>query len=220
MRYLAGILCILMISGCTRVPFQKTSFVPAGGVEPREVLENYRRGIPGHYQMLHTIMFQYGWNRVSALGYAEIDRGTGSFAVAGMNPVGVKLFEISGGKEGVTKHFVLEGLSGKGDFTSAMAQDIRRIYFDLLPVPGAEIMKKGSRILFRQADGGGVLVYTFAGKGWRLVEKEYFRDNTLRWRVSYYEYRQKEGKIYPWGIILHNYQNGYSLTVKVKEIQF
>ncbi|MFA4830297.1 MAG: hypothetical protein WC594_13885, partial [Thermodesulfovibrionales bacterium] len=61
--------------------------------------------------------------------------------------------------------------------------------------------------------------YVFAGADGNMVEKNYYEDNTLIWRVSFYEYRQKDGKIYPGGIILNNYKYGYSLTVRLKEIQ-
>ncbi len=38
------------------------------------------------------------------------------------------------------------------------------------------------------------------------------------WKVRYYEYRHEGGKEYPMGIVLDNFQHGYRLIVKVKEI--
>ncbi len=70
----------------------------------------------------------------------------------------------------------------------------------------------------RQPWGSGIVEYIFAGADGYLVEKNYYEKDILNWRVSYYEYRQKDGKIYPRGIILKNYKYRYSLTVRLKEI--
>jgi hypothetical protein len=63
-----------------------------------------------------------------------------------------------------------------------------------------------------------MIKYEFAGPGGHLVEKSYYEKNRLKWKVSYYEYERKDGRIYPVGIIYNNYLYGYSLTLKLKEI--
>ena len=187
--------------------------------DPLAVVEKYKESLPEHFQVVNTVIYKYGWNEMLALGYIDINNRTRSFTVVNMNPVGLKLFELSGNEEGVNTNFMMEGLEKKGMFANAIGEDIRRIYFDLNPLPGAEVKKKTSRIVFRQQYGEGLLVYIFAGDEGYLVEKKYYEDNKLKWRVSYYEYRQKNGKIYPGGIVMNNYIYGYTLTVRLKEIK-
>jgi outer membrane biogenesis lipoprotein LolB len=61
--------------------------------------------------------------------------------------------------------------------------------------------------------------YIFAGAGGNLVEKNYYEDSALNWGISYYEYQEQDGRIYPRGIILKNYKYSYSLTVRLKEVR-
>jgi hypothetical protein len=208
----------MLVAGCSSIPFEKTSFVTMSGVDPQEIVEKYKKSLPEHYQVLNTILFTYGWNKFTALGYVDVNIRTKSFTVASMNPMGVKLFQLSGNENGIDTHFMLKELEKQGDFASFIGEDMRRVYFDLIPTPTAEIIKKKDRLVFRQASGNGVFVHVFAGAEGLLVEKDHYRDNTLHWRVSYYNYRREGDKIYPGGIIFNNYKYGYSLTVTLKEI--
>jgi len=219
MRYLPGIICILLIAGCSSIPFEEVSFVSMSGLEPLEVVEKYERSLPEHFQVLNTILFKYGWNKFTALGYVDVNIRTKSFTVVSINPMGIKLFELSGNENGVDTHFMLKELGKQGDFASLIGEDMRRVYFDLIPSTKAEIKKKKDRFVFRQESANGVFVHIFAGAEGHLVEKDHYKNNTLHWRVSYYDYRREGGKIYPGGIIFNNYKYGYSLTVTLKEIQ-
>ncbi len=188
------------------------------GVDPLAVVEKYKGSLPEQFQVLNAILFKYGWNKFTALGYVDVNIPAKSLTVAGMNPMGVKLFELSANENGVDTHFMLKELERQGDISRRIGEDMRRVYFDVIPAPEAEIKKKKDRLLFRQVSGNGVFVHVFAGADGHLVEKEHYRDNTLHWRVSYYNYRREGGRIYPGGIIFNNYTHGYSFTVTLKEI--
>jgi hypothetical protein len=112
----------------------------------------------------------------------------------------------------------LPALKQYGDLPSAVGRDIRRIYFDLVPTDKATFWKGKYKINFRQPYGSGVMEYEFAGIGQELVEKSYYENDELMWRISYYEYREQNGKHYPQGMIMINYQYGYQLTVRQKEL--
>ncbi len=190
-----------------------------GSVAPWALVEDFRKASPESFQIMNTIVFEYNWNKFSGIGYIYVDAGEKTFKAVCINHLGVKLFELSGDRSGTDPRFVLEQFSRKGNFADTVGEDIRRIYFDLTPSAEAQINKKKYQIIFREPAGTGVKEYIFAGAGGHLIEKNYYEENKLSWRVSYYEYRQKEGKIYPRGIIFNNYKYGYSLTVKLKEIQ-
>ena len=214
-------ICLFLVCfyGCAGIPFQKTSDVPMDSVDPRALVEDFRNNSPERFQIINTIVFEYKWNKFSGIGYIYADTGEKAFRVACMNPMGVKLFELSGDKDGTDTHFVLEQFSKQGNFAATVGEDIRRVYFDLVPSAEARIKKKKYQIIFREPVGKGVMEYVFAGAGGYLVEKNYYEENALNWGVSYYEYQQKESKAYPRGIILNNYKYGYSLTVKLKEVR-
>ncbi len=219
-RQLPAILIVLFcLHGCAVIPFQKTSFVPMDSVEPQSLVEVFRNNSPVSFQIMNTIVFEYNWNKFSGIGYIYVDAAEKAFRVVCMNPLGVKLFELSGDKGGIVPHYVLEQFSKQGNFAATVGEDIRRIYFDLLPSPGAYVKKKKYEIKFSEPAEAGTMEYIFAGAGGYLVEKNYYEEKALTWGISYYEYLERDGRIYPRGIILNNYKYGYSLTIKLKDIQ-
>jgi hypothetical protein len=218
--YLTAILTVIVcLYGCAVIPFQKTSYVPMDSAEPQVLVDAFRNNSPESFQIMNTIVFEYNWNKFSGIGYIYVDTAEKAFRVVCMNPMGVKLFELSGNKGGIVQHFVLEQFSKQGNFAGTVGEDIRRIYFDLLPSLAAYIKKKKYEIVFSEPSGAGVMEYKFAGTGGYLVEKNYYEETTLNWGISYYEYLEKNGRIYPRGIILNNYKYGYSLTIKLKDVQ-
>ena len=212
-------LAAILVAGCAGIPFQETSFVSMESVDPQAVLESFRDSSPERFQLLNTIVFQYRFNQFMALGYIDVNTNEKSFRVTSMNPMGVKLFELSGDKESVVSHFVMPELAKRGDVAAFIGMDIKRIYFDLIPSSEAKIEKKKFKIIFRQSSGPGIMEYVFAGVNGNLIEKKYYEDDTLIWQISYYEYQQDKGKLYPRGIVFKSFKYGYSLIVKLKEIR-
>lgn len=217
-KWLAGFFSIVFLLGCSSIPFQKTAYVPLNEDDPLIVIERFKDNLPSRFQLINTIVFMYNWNTFSGIGYIDVNTQEEKFTVVCINPIGIKLFEISGDKDGVDQHFVLDKFAEEGDLAGAVGGDIKRIYFDLVPSLEAEIAKKKFQVVTRQPLGSGIVEYIFAGADGHLVEKKYYEKDILNWRVSYYEYQQRDGKIYPRGIIFKNYKYRYSLTVRLKEI--
>jgi hypothetical protein len=132
--------------------------------------------------------------------------------------MGVKLFDLTGDRKSVTPQDVIPALANYGDLPRAVGDDIRRIYFDLTPSAGAAYWKGSTSIRFWQPAGPGTLEYVFAGVGRNLVEKNYYENSSIVWRIAYYDYLVQVGKLYPQGTVLTNYQYGYELTVRYKEL--
>lgn len=214
----SGMLAALLLAGCAAVPFQETSYVSMETADPQAVLESFRDRSPEIFRLLNTIAFQYNWNSFMAIGYIDVNTNERNFMVTCINPMGVKLFELSGNKDDVVTHFAMPELEEKGGFASFVGGDIKRIYFDLIPSSEAVAEKRQSEIIFKEYSGRGVMQYVFAGPDHNIVEKSYYEEGEPVWRASYYEYQQHQGKSYPAGIIFKNYKYGYSLTVKLKEI--
>lgn len=212
------ILLLFLSAGCSTVPFRGPERVPLAAGDARSLVERFQRGIADSFQLLNTVVFEYNWRTFSGLGYLDIDRSAGVFKVVCLNPMGVKLFELSGDRHSVTNHYTIAAFARYGDVTSTVGNDIRRIYFDLVPAAGASIWKQKYRIRFRQPSGSGTLEFVFSGADGDLVEKNYYGDGGIHWRASYYEYREQNGKRFPQGIVFLNYQYGYRLTVRQKEL--
>jgi hypothetical protein len=214
-----ALVLFLFAGGCATIPFEQPKLVSLESRDPQTVVKQFRESEPDKYQLLSTVVFEYNSRRFSAISSLRINRGEREFAVAGMNPMGVKLFEFSGKREQVTTLYVLPAFSRYGDLGSAMGSDIRRIYFDLAPASGATLWRKRCKLVYRQSSGPGFLEYVFGGEDGDLIEKNYYENNMIVWRVSYYEYRDTEGFRWPQGVVFINYDYGYRLTVRHKEFR-
>jgi hypothetical protein len=216
--YLAAFL-LAFAAGCAHVPFEETALVPLGSGDPQHIVEHFRANTPENFQLLNTVVFEYNWRQFPAIGTVQINRAERVFKVAGMNPMGVMLFEFSGNQDSVTTQYAIAAFTKYGDIASAVGNDIRRIYFDLVPAPEAKSWKRKYKLIFRQASGPGILEYVFAGREGDLVEKNYYENNGILWRVAYYEYRDQEGKRWPQGVVMTHYEYRYRLTVRHKELR-
>jgi hypothetical protein len=215
-----GTFLLLLIAGCSSVPFQPTVLVPLEAGDPWNVVQRFQERTPQRYQLLNTVVFEYNFRKFSGIGTVQVDSVSGVFHAAGLNPMGVKLFELSGDGRSVTSHHAMETLTQYGDIAAAVGNDIRRIYFDLVPGREALVRKRTNKLVFRQRAGSGFLEFLFGGAAGELIEKKYSDENGIRWRVSYYEYRDQQGKRLPQGVVFKNYEFGYQLTVRNKEFTF
>ncbi len=210
---------LVFITGCSAVPFQETALVSLDREDPWSVVERFRTRTPDSFQLLTTVVFEYNSRKFSGIGAVQINRADRVFKVAAMNPMGVKLFELSGDQNSVATHYAIADFSQYGDFATAIGSDIRRIYFDLVPGPEAKIWKRKHKLIFRQSSGQGFIEYVFAGGPGDLIEKNYYEDDGIVWKASYYEYRDQDGKRWPQGIVFIHYQYGYRLIVRQKEFR-
>lgn len=187
--------------------------------EPGMVKEQFSLMLPDRFQIISTIAFEYKGQSISFIGYSDIDTKEKTFTVAGINQVGIKLFEITGDNNKTELRFAIEEFTKKGNFAEAVAGDIRKIYFNRLPANSSKVYKKKYEIIFVQNEPEAITEYVFAGSGNLLVEKRFIVDNKVIWRANYYEYQEKKGKFHPAGIILENIKYGYKLIMRLKEIR-
>lgn len=218
MRLIIGLIVVLFIAGCGSIPFKETGYVSIDHEDPAAVAERYKNNIPEYIRIINTMVVEYNRKKFSCLGFIDINTTAGTYAAACLNPAGMKLFELSGSREGMDGYSVTGEFSHKEAFAGIIGQDIQRIYFDLAPPPSATAKRKKYEIIFRLESGPGATEYVFAGADAYLVKKNYYENNHLKWRVSYYEYKEKAGGIYPGGIIFNDFLYGYTVTLRLKEI--
>lgn len=209
---------LLLIVSCNTIPFKKTEFVPLEDVDPQEVIQDFDDKLPSNFQIMSSIIFKFKGREMSALGLTEVDLDGDSFKVVCLSPVGMKLFEITRTNGVIENRFTMEEIAQYGDISKPVGEDIYKIYFNRTPFEDAFVTKGKNKILYSQPFEQGNLEYIFGGKDLFLATKRYKEKNKVVWTISYYEYEEKEGKIFPKGIILNHLKHGYRLEIRLKEI--
>jgi len=209
---------LLFMIGCQNIPFKKTPEGSYSSVDPSAVRERFQAGIPARFRLLNTIVFEYNLKTFSGIGFIDVDTAEKTCALVCINQMGLKLFELSIDRDSVNTLFALPEFTAKGDFGKMVGEDLKRTYFGLVPSKEAEVERNKYSLVFRQQEGEGTAEYVFSGPEQYLTEKTYFKMGAPVWRVSFYEYKNRDGKIYPGGTILNNYLYGYRLIIRLKEI--
>ena len=161
-------LCVLIflvvfpVSGCSSVPFQKPASVSMEQENPATVRERFKQRLPLRYSLLNTITFKFNpfkKKQISALGSITVDTSGHEFTAVCINPLGVKLFEIFSNSHETTSRFAIGELAKKQDLAKAVAADIKRVYFDLVPSTEAETKNRRYRIDFKEPSREGKMLY-------------------------------------------------------------
>ncbi len=215
--------CVLIfhVAGCAAVPFGSPADASMKDVSPHELLARFEERLPSRFTLLNSLVFQFGlFNKVSALGYISVDREHRRFHVVCMSPVGVKLFEVSGDEKDIDRHFAIGDFGKNPYFFRSVAEDIRRVYFGLVPPEETPVYRGRRRMYFYSESGSGEeTVYRFGSPDHVLLDKTRLRDHVGLWRVSYYEYRSTSEGYLPAGTVLENWEYGYRITIRLKDIR-
>ena len=219
-RGLTGILALagLWLSGCATAPFPRPEPFAATAVAPDEVPAAFADRLAPRYEQVQSLVFRIYWREIAALGYLSVDVPERAFAMACLNPVGVKLFELVGTNGAVTARFVAPEIEKRGgELAQAAGVDLMRAYFDWRPPAGATCRQTHNRLIFTAADDAGRTEYRYAGRDGFLAEKIRFEGRRVLWKVEYREYRRGADGWIPAGLVIHNRRYGYRLVAKTKE---
>ena len=213
------LLILLLLCGCVQ-PFTVVKYVPLNDITPPMAQENFSNNFAQKFTLLNSIVFKYSFFKVAALGYTQVDALNEKFNVTGFNPAGLKLFDIHGQGKNICGNFVFKQMARGGDVVKAIGQDIERIYFNCLPQTNATAKQQRYKIIFNEPFENGVLEHVFAGEQANLIEKSYYENKRLQWRIFYYNYRKYNEKLYPMAVMFKNYKYHYKLIVRTKEIYY
>jgi hypothetical protein len=214
-----GIITILFLCACTRVAFESAPRVRLNEKNPERIRAHFANALPLQFQRVDTLTFQYGGRRMSAIGITDVDMEAESFKVVGLNPLGIKLFDLSGDMRTINSRFVAPAFSQHKNFAQSIAQDIRRIYFHRIPASSADVSVGKYQAVYQNKEGHERLTYIFSGEIPRLTSKQLCRNNNIQWRVQYFEYVKINNHIHPGKIYLKNHKYNYQLTIVLKEIR-
>ena len=215
----ACLLAIATSAACAGIPFEPISYPPVDELDPAAVRLEFSRSLPNKLVVFNSIVIRYRFHTITALGFTRADANDGTFAVVGLMPTGMKLFEITGTRDSYETLFVQEELLEQGDLPEAVATDIRRIYLDLVPASNSTVTKKADRIVFSEPADGGRVDYVFAGPDGLLVEKHFYEGDQRISTISYHEYRRVGGELYAGGIVLRHHEYRYQLIIRLREVR-
>ena len=100
----------IWMSGCSTVPFPAPEPFADGPGSWADVPARFEFSLAPTYEQVNAIVFRFRLREIAALGYASVDLPTRSFAVACLNPVGVKLFDVVCERGTVEGRFVAPGV--------------------------------------------------------------------------------------------------------------
>ena len=208
----------LWLSGCATAPFPRPEPFAATAVAPEELPKVFADRLAPRYEQVQALVFRFYLREVAALGYVSVDLPTRSFAMACLNPVGIKLFELVGTNGEVSAQFVAPEIEKHGgELAQAAGTDLMRAYFDWLPPAGATCRRAQNRLIFTAADAAGRTEYRYAGSDGFLAEKIRYEGRRVLWKVEYRDYRRGADGWIPTGLVIHNRRYGYRLVAKAKE---
>lgn len=208
------------LSGCATAPFPKPEPFVATDRAPENVPADFARRLAPRYEIAQVLVFRFAWREVAALGYLSVDVSARSFAMACLNPVGIKLFELVGERGEVAVRFVAPEIEKYGGrLAQAAGADLQRAYFDWTPPAGTGWRRAAGRLIFSAADETGRTEYRYAGPDGFLAEKIRFEGRRVPWKVEYRDYRRGKDGWIPAGLVIHNRRYGYRLIAATKEME-
>jgi len=212
------VLCLL-VAGCATVPFEAEPKADFRAVDPPAMLKAFDDSVAKNFELLESVVFSIFGKELTGMGYLAVNADDRSYALSCMNPAGIKIFEFRGVDDRVETLFVPPQLGEREvQFAEAVAQDIRRIYFDWVPPDNAELKRKKDKLVFTEKTESGKVEYIYAGPQRTLVEKKFSKGWKTACRVRYFDYREVNGKQYPYGIVLQNRKYHYRLVLRIKSV--
>lgn len=209
-----GALLLAALTGCRTVPFDETPRVSAQAWDPETVRAEFADRLSPRFEWRHAMTFEFPFFKMSALGVAAGDRPAQTFTLVCFTHTGVTLFELRGDSESVQARFTIPEMAARPEMGEAIAEDARRMFFNLAPPPNARVRRRRHRLVFVDKAASGRIEYHFGGDGRVLLEKRYGRGWNKRATVRYFEYGDADGFLRPRGIVLRNHERKYQLLFR------
>ena len=217
---LALMLLAAPLMGCAKDPFRPTPLPKLSRSDPPGIVNRFESALADRFTSADSVIIHVPFrDDLALLGVVQVDRVAGTFELVGLNQMGVQFFHLSGDRKGSSIRSAVPPLMKHKQILLSIADDTRRMYFDLLPGKDALADSQSNMIRFIEKTRAGKLIRTFGGDPGVLLEKRLSGWLGTNWKVRYFEYALKDGKQYPRGIILNNGRYHYRITVRNREWQ-
>jgi hypothetical protein len=206
--------------GCAKSPFRETPRPKLTQADPAAIVDDFTQSLSPRFTSDDTVIIHAPFrDDMAILGVLKVDRAAGTFELLGLNHVGVQLFHLSGDRDGSHIRSAIPPLMEHKQILLSIADDTRRMYFDLTPSDRDRASVKSTTVRFSEKTPQGTLIHEFGGDPTVLLEKRLTGLLGTKWRVRYFEYAAKDGKPHPRGIILNNGHYHYRITVRNRDWQ-
>lgn len=168
---------------------------------------------PPRFTQEASIVMEYPFFRIAALGVIRVDRNSGSIRAVALSPAGMKIFDVSGTEDALEAWELLPSERWNGreqQIARAILDDIAAVHLHNEPEPGAERSGGERETVWESSSGKWVF------RDRVLREKTVFRKDGSKTRVRYYAYRNG----IPSKVVLDNSKYGYRLILRAMERKF
>ena len=217
MKILLLLSVVIFFIGCAGIPFDPIELMPIE-ITPQQIIAKNMLVCPDAYTASSAFTFKKFTSEIFVVGYTEIDAAEKKFRVALMNPMGMKVLEISGDQGVFTTHFIVDRLAEIPDVVGIFGTDIERIYFGYVPPKAAEIIIHEDQVEFIEKEGKVAVHYFFGSSDYVLLKKIFYYGGKKACTIQYFDYQMHNDTQYPHGMMLNNHKNKYRLIVKLKDI--
>jgi hypothetical protein len=214
-----SLLFLFAAIGCAPEPFTRGPLPALHAPDAKAMREQFAATIPNSFITDDTVIIHAPFHDIAVLSVVRIDRSAGTFELVGLNQLGVQLFAVGGDQKTIVVRFAIPPLDQQHELLVSIAQDVRRMYFDLLPSPDAKVEPRRTYVRFSQRNDAGTLIHEMGGEPAVLLEKRQAGILGTIWRVQYFDYTPVAGGLYPRGIVLDNSRFFYRIVVKNRKWQ-
>jgi hypothetical protein len=208
---------VLVLTGCSSVPFKETELVPVTPSTSAVLAEGVWTTKVGTVLIRQSAVFELLGMKFPVTGLMKLDASAGTARLVGMNDMGVKLYDISIDRTSSRANYIIPELSRYPGFADAVSVSVRRIFLEPEPT-GSDILTRNddSYQLARQSSDGKTS-FIFGGADHQLLEKSY--SGKEMWHVRYYQYGRLNDMLVPGGIVLEDDRAGYRLTLWTESVE-
>jgi hypothetical protein len=213
-----ALLLMLLTGGCAVEPFIREPLPALKDPNPSAMRDSFSHTVSNHFDSDDTIIIEAPFNHdLEVLGVLRVERPAGTFELIGLNPLAVKFFDLSSDRQGPTIRYAITPLLAHREILLSIAQDIRRMYFDLTPTENAKAEVEPTMVRFTEKTPDGTLLYEFGGDPPVLLGKRLDGFFGTIWRVRYFQYASAGTSLYPRGIVMDNSRFHYRIIVKNRD---
>jgi hypothetical protein len=207
---------ILFSAGCAHLPAKSVS-----RAETQAMLDDFQARLAKKFEVLNSVAFKFRFFALSSLGLTAIDLAQERISVAGISPLGITLFQAQSVRGEIRQSFVAPELAKHGDVAKIVLENIRDIYFDLIPRQFISLESKGNRLYVKTASrDGSQSEYVFSESDRTLEEKRLYKNGSLFWSIFYEGwFADAAGNLYPRNIRFVQQAYQYQLLINIKEVR-
>ncbi len=208
-----------LLAGCASGPFAAVPTPVLHDPDPTAMRSAWSASLPTRFTTEDTVIIEFPGNSLAFLGVLRIDRATRTFDVQGMNHLGLRAFLISGDPRKTEVLRAAPPLAKQPKVLQSIAQDIRRMYFDLVPDQTARVRVGARSVRYTEDRADAKIEFVIGGADGVLLEKSLTHWIRPVWRVKFYEYTPTLEGVFPRGIVLDNTRFHYRIVVKNRSVQ-